>query len=137
MQRIAAAVWMDLVPCLCTALGAGTVFLAGRCTAGPGRGAMGLSAGIMLGAGLFGLFLPAVQEGGWPAALAGFFLGLAALTALGPLAGRVTRKGGAAGLVLAGAVALSLAAGGVSPSFSIRRALPTATALPSTRAVMP
>ena len=94
---------MDLVPCLCTALGAGTVFLAGRCTAGPGRGAMGLSAGIMLGAGLFGLFLPAVQEGGWPAALAGFFLGLAALTALGPLAGRVTRKGGAAGLVLASA----------------------------------
>ena len=62
MHRIAAAVWMDLVPCLCTALGAGTVFLTGRRTAGPGRGAMGLSAGIMLGAGLFGLLLRAEGE---------------------------------------------------------------------------
>lgn len=103
MHRIAAAVWMDLVPCLCTALGAGTVFLTGRRTAGPGRGAMGLSAGIMLGAGLFGLLLPAAADGGWLRALAGFFPGMAALTALGPLAGRVTRKGGAAGLVLASA----------------------------------
>lgn len=94
---------MDLVPCLCTALGAGTVFLTGRRTAGPGRGAMGLSAGIMLGAGLFGLLLPAAGEGGWPAALAGFFLGAAALAALGPLAGRITRKKSAAGLVLASA----------------------------------
>ena len=103
MHRITAAIWMDLVPCLCTALGAGTVFLTGRRTAGPGRGAMGLSAGIMLGAGLFGLLLPAAEAGGWPAALAGFSLGAAALAALGPVAGRVTRKGGAAGLVLASA----------------------------------
>lgn len=94
---------MDLVPCLCTALGAGTVFLTGRRTAGPGRGAMGLSAGIMLGAGLFGLLLPAAEAGGWPAALAGAFLGAAALAALGPLAGRITRKKSAAGLVLASA----------------------------------
>ena len=77
MHRIAAAVWMDLVPCLCTALGAGTVFLTGRRTAGPGRGAMGLSVGIMLGVGLSGLLLPAAEEGGWPAALAGFFAGAA------------------------------------------------------------
>ena len=103
MHRIAAAVWMDLLPCLCTGLGAGTVFLTGRRRAGPGRGAMGLSAGIMLGAGLFGLLLPAVQSGGWGRAAAGFLLGAAALAALGPLAGRVTRTGGAAGLVLASA----------------------------------
>lgn len=57
----------------------------------------------MLGAGLFGLLLPAAQSGGWPVALAGFFLGGGALAALGPLAGRFTRNGDAAGLVLASA----------------------------------
>ncbi len=94
---------MDLVPCLCTALGAGTVFLTGRRAAGPGRGVMGLSAGIMLGAGLFGLLLPAAAEGGWGRATAGFAIGAAALAALGPLADRVVRTGGAGGLVLASA----------------------------------
>lgn len=94
---------MDLLPCLCTALGAGTVFLTRRHAPGPGRGTMGLSAGIMLGAGLFGLLLPAAESAGWPAAAAGLALGAAALAALGELAGRFTRAGSAGRLVLASA----------------------------------
>lgn len=103
MQRIWAAVAMDLVPFVCTALGAGTVFFAPRPGRGAARGTMGLSAGVMAGAGVFGLLAPAAAQA--PAlAAAGFGLGAALLAALGAFGGRLAGSRSAGRLLLASAL---------------------------------
>ena len=92
-----AALYMDLVPCACTALGAGLVFFTKEAKAGasPCRGAMGLAAGVMLGASVFSLLLPAVQAGR-PRSLAaalGLVLGAGGLLLVEKLAGSLLAGG--------------------------------------------
>ena len=74
MHQILTAVSMTAFPCLCTALGAGAVFLA-RPAPGGGPG-QGLAGGVMLAACVFNLLLPAA-ESGWLAPAAGLVAGAA------------------------------------------------------------
>ena len=76
MHQILTAVSMTAFPCLCTALGAGAVFLA-RPAPGGGSG-QGLAGGVMLAACVFNLLLPAA-ESGWLAPAAGLVAGAALL----------------------------------------------------------
>ncbi len=76
MHQILTAVSMTAFPCLCTALGAGAVFLA-RPAPGGGPG-QGLAGGVMLAACVFNLLLPAA-ESGWLAPAAGLVAGAALL----------------------------------------------------------
>ena len=97
MHQILTAVSMTAFPCLCTALGAGTVFLA-RPAPGGGPG-QGLTGGVMLAACVFNLLLPAA-ESGWLAPAAGLVAGAALLLLAERLAGalengeRVGKPGG-------------------------------------------
>lgn len=84
MHQILAAVSMTIFPCLCTALGAGAVFLA-RPAPGGGAG-QGLAGGVMLAACVFNLLLPAA-ESGWLAPAAGLVAGAALLLLAERLAG--------------------------------------------------
>lgn len=84
MQQILAAVSMTVFPCLCTALGAGAVFLA-RPASGGGAG-QGLAGGVMLAACVFNLLLPAA-ESGWLAPTGGLVAGAALLLLAERLAG--------------------------------------------------
>ena len=84
MHQIVAAVSMTIFPCLCTALGAGAVFLA-RPVPGGGAG-QGLAGGVMLAACVFNLLLPAA-ESGWLAPAAGLVAGAALLLLAERLAG--------------------------------------------------
>ena len=84
MHQILAAVSMTIFPCLCTALGAGAVFLA-RPVPGGGAG-QGLAGGVMLAACVFNLLLPAA-ESGWLAPAAGLVAGAALLLLAERLAG--------------------------------------------------
>ena len=76
MHQILTAVSLTAFPCLCTALGAGAVFLA-RPAPGGGPG-QGLAGGVMLAACVFNLLLPAA-ESGWLAPAAGLVAGAALL----------------------------------------------------------
>ena len=97
MHQILTAVSMTAFPCLCTALGAGAVFLA-RPAPGGGPG-QGLAGGVMLAACVFNLLLPAA-ESGWLAPAAGLVAGAALLLLAERLAGalengeRVGKPGG-------------------------------------------
>ena len=97
MHQILTAVSMTAFPCLCTALGAGAVFLA-RPASGGGPG-QGLAGGVMLAACVFNLLLPAA-ESGWLAPAAGLVAGAALLLLAERLAGalengeRVGKPGG-------------------------------------------
>lgn len=84
MHQILTAVSMTAFPCLCTALGAGAVFLA-RPAPGGGPG-QGLAGGVMLAACVFNLLLPAA-ESGWLAPAAGLVAGAALLLLAERLAG--------------------------------------------------
>ena len=84
MHQILTAVSMTALPCLCTALGAGAVFLA-RPAPGGGPG-QGLAGGVMLAACVFNLLLPAA-ESGWLAPAAGLVAGAALLLLAERLAG--------------------------------------------------
>lgn len=84
MHQILTAVSMTAFPCLCTALGAGAVFLA-RPAPGVGPG-QGLAGGVMLAACVFNLLLPAA-ESGWLAPAAGLVAGAALLLLAERLAG--------------------------------------------------
>lgn len=84
MHQILTAVSMTAFPCLCTALGAGAVFLA-RPVPGGGPG-QGLAGGVMLAACVFNLLLPAA-ESGWLAPAAGLVAGAALLLLAERLAG--------------------------------------------------
>lgn len=90
MHQILAAVSMTIFPCLCTALGAGAVFLA-RPAPGGGPG-QGLAGGVMLAACVFNLLLPAA-ESGWLAPAAGLVAGAALLLLAERLAGALEGGG--------------------------------------------
>ena len=105
MHQILTAVSMTAFPCLCTALGAGAVFLA-RPAPGGGPG-QGLAGGVMLAACVFNLLLPAA-ESGWLAPAAGLVAGAALLLLAERLAGalengeRVGKPGGRGAAVAIG-----------------------------------
>lgn len=103
MHQIWAAVSMTAFPCLCTALGAGAVFLA-RPAAGGGTG-QGLAGGVMLAACVFNLLLPAA-ESGWLAPAAGLVAGAAALLLAERLAGALEHGGASGGWGMAVAIGL-------------------------------
>ena len=96
MHQILAAVSMTVFPCLCTALGAGAVFLA-RPAPGGGAG-QGLAGGVMLAACVFNLLLPAA-ESGWLAPAAGLVAGAALLLLAERLAGALENGSGKKGPV--------------------------------------
>lgn len=105
MHQILAAVSMTVFPCLCTALGAGAVFLA-RPAPGGGAG-QGLAGGVMLAACVFNLLLPAA-ESGWLAPAAGLVAGAALLLLAERLAGALENGSGKKGLVSGWGAALAI-----------------------------
>lgn len=105
MHQILAAVSMTIFPCLCTALGAGAVFLA-RPAPGGGAG-QGLSGGVMLAACVFNLLLPAA-ESGWLAPAAGLVAGAALLLLAERLAGALENGSGKKGPVSGWGAALAI-----------------------------
>lgn len=122
MHQILAAVSMTIFPCLCTALGAGAVFLA-RPAPGGGAG-QGLAGGVMLAACVFNLLLPAA-ESGWLAPAAGLVAGAALLLLAGALENGSGKKGPVSGWGAALAIGLhnlpqgmvvGLAAGSTGPT---------------------
>lgn len=111
MHQILAAVSMTVFPCLCTALGAGAVFLA-RPAPGGGAG-QGLAGGVMLAACVFNLLLPAA-ESGWLAPAAGLVAGAALLLLAERLAGALENGSGKKGPVSGwGAALAAVLAGGM------------------------
>lgn len=105
MHQILAAVSMTVFPCLCTALGAGAVFLA-RPAPGGGAG-QGLAGGVMLAACVFNLLLPAA-ESGWLAPAAGLVAGAALLLLAERLAGALENGSGKKGPVSGWGAALAI-----------------------------
>lgn len=105
MHQILAAVSMTIFPCLCTALGAGAVFLA-RPAPGGGAG-QGLAGGVMLAACVFNLLLPAA-ESGWLAPAAGLVAGAALLLLAERLAGALENGSGKKGPVSGWGAALAI-----------------------------
>ena len=105
MHQILAAVSMTVFPCLCTALGAGAVFLA-RPAPGGGAG-QGLAGGVMLAACVFNLLLPAA-ESGWLAPAAGLVAGAALLLLAERLAGALENGSGKKGPVRGWGAALAI-----------------------------
>ena len=105
MHQILAAVSMTIFPCLCTALGAGAVFLA-RPAPGGGAG-QGLAGGVMLAACVFNLLLPAA-ESGWLAPAAGLVAGAALLLLAERRAGALENGSGKKGPVSGWGAALAI-----------------------------
>lgn len=105
MHQILTAVSMTAFPCLCTALGAGAVFLA-RPAPGGGAG-QGLAGGVMLAACVFNLLLPAA-ESGWLAPAAGLVAGAALLLLAERLAGALENGSGKKGPVSGWGAALAI-----------------------------
>lgn len=105
MHQILEAVSMTIFPCLCTALGAGAVFLA-RPAPGGGAG-QGLAGGVMLAACVFNLLLPAA-ESGWLAPAAGLVAGAALLLLAERLAGALENGSGKKGPVSGWGAALAI-----------------------------
>lgn len=101
MNKILAAVLMDLFPCACTVLGAAMVLVTVKQNRPRvRRGALGIAAGVMLAVSVFGLLEPAIEgakkqgQQGWITASAGLVLGAAFLMLTEQLAGNLLKSGG-------------------------------------------